>query len=135
VTDYDGDNVLDILTANQRTDNVTVLRGKGDGTFPAPASPLSMTYAVGSYPTALAVADLKNNGQLNIVTADRFDDAVTVLPGDNTFAEQTTNSAGIIPDAVITEDLDGDGVQDIVVANRGYDQHFITVSVMLGKGD
>ena len=49
VADINGDGRLDLITANEFSNDVSVLLGNGDGTFEAPRS-----IAVGSIPVALA---------------------------------------------------------------------------------
>ncbi len=62
VADVNGDGRLDLITANN---NVSVLLGKGDGTFQA-----EQRFAVGSVPFSVAVADVNGDGRLDLVTAN-----------------------------------------------------------------
>jgi len=76
--DFNGDGVPDLATANEHTNDVSVLLGNGDGTFPA--SP-THRYSVGSYPDALAAGDVDGDGKLDLVTANYLDATVSVLLG------------------------------------------------------
>ena len=84
VGDFRGNGLMDVVTGNNDTANtVSVLLGKGDGTF-AP----HVDYPVGSAPTGIAVGDFNGDGKLDIVVVYGFNDArVAVLlgNGDGTF--------------------------------------------------
>ena len=88
-------------------------------------------------PSALSLtpwrcADLTGDGKLDIVTANKGDNTVSVLlgNGNGTFPPQETFAVGAEPSSVAVADLTGDGIPDIVTAN--YSDH--TVSVLLGNG-
>jgi hypothetical protein len=59
--DFNGDGVLDIVTTNFASNNVTVLLG-ADGTV----FPTQNVYSVGTSPIGVAVADLNADGKLDI---------------------------------------------------------------------
>jgi FG-GAP-like repeat len=107
---------------------VSVLLGNGDGTF-AP----EVTYAVGSYPSAIVAGDFTDDGHLDLAVANNSDNTVSVLlgNGDGTFASQVTYAVGSYPSAIAAGDFTGDGHLDLAVANGGDG----TVSVLLGNGD
>ena len=66
--DFNKDGILDLAIANSSDNNVSVLLGKGDGTFaPAPGSPFDTG---GNLTTALAVGDFNNDGKLDVVATD-----------------------------------------------------------------
>ena len=65
VGDLNGDGHTDLVTANARSDNVSVLLGRGDGTFDDQA-----TYPVEGYPQCVALGDLNGDGHIDIVTAN-----------------------------------------------------------------
>jgi Bacterial Ig-like domain (group 3)/FG-GAP-like repeat/FG-GAP repeat/Beta-propeller repeat/NHL repeat len=107
---------------------VTILLGKGDGSFTAPA-PISAVNLRG-----IAVADFNGDGKPDL--------AATVFPsnqvvlylgnGDGTFnAAPTTTPTGIQPEAIVTGDFNNDGKADLAVGNQGDS----TVTIMLNNGD
>src|SRR5271167_4886963 len=68
VGDFNGDGRMDVVTGNSDTANtVSVLLGKGDGTF-AP----HVDYAVGAAPSGIAVGDFNGDGKLDIVVVYGF---------------------------------------------------------------
>jgi hypothetical protein len=128
VADLDGDSVLDLVTANLDSGDVSVLLGNGDGTFQAAA-----TLPVAAHPSSVAVADLDGDSILDLVTADGSYGNVSVLlgNGDGTFQAATAFAAGgDSPVSVAVADFDGDSVLDLVTANRFSND----VSVLLGLG-
>jgi hypothetical protein len=94
------------------------------------------TYAVGNGSgddNAVAVGDLTGNGISDIVTANEFDNDVSVLLGNSngTFQSQVTYAVGDDPTAVALADLTGNGILDIITENEVDG----TVSVLYGNGD
>ena len=127
VADFNGDGIADIATTNlgpTDTDgSITVLLGKGDGTF----APTSTSPVTGITPDAIAVGDFNGDGVPDLVAANGFSNTVTVLlgVGDGTFtpvaASPTTN---VDPAGFAVADFNGDGHSDLAVGNDGsYNSH------------
>jgi hypothetical protein len=147
--DFNHDGNLDLVTANSGAgyNDVSVLLGNGDGTFQGQVGYSTVQFAYDSYdgyydipvggygPVSVAVGDLRGDGNLDIVTANR-DNTVSVLlgNGDGTFQPAVTYSItdgkgnGYTPETVTVGDLNGH--LDIVVADVGDNR----VSVLLGDG-
>jgi hypothetical protein len=127
VGDFNRDGIPDLAVANF-SDTVSVLLGKGDGTFGSAAN-----YAVGSGPESVAVGDLNRDGIPDLVVANAFSNTVSVLlgNGDGTFQSAISYAVGGTPDSVAVGDFNRDGIPDLAVANFTTS----TVSVLLGKGD
>jgi hypothetical protein len=132
VGDINGDGIPDIVTANSvgygSGGTVSVLLGKGDGTF-GPRT----DYDVGDGALIPALADLNGDGRLDIVTANDYGRGMTVLlnNGDGTFA-RTDYAPGIgLVTSLAVGDLNGDGHPDIVLGDYSNSK----VVVMLNNGD
>ena len=113
---------------NSADGTVSVRLGNGDGTFQA-----MQTYPVGPNPQRLFLADLRNNGKLDIVTMNFGDNTVSVLRslGNGTFAARVDYPAGNSPRSVAAADFNGDGKLDLAVANKTSN----AVSILLGNGN
>ena len=66
--------MLDVAVANLFSDDVSVLRGLGDGRLQ-----LSASFDVGELPRSVARADLDGDGIPDLVTANTNSDDVSVL--------------------------------------------------------
>src|SRR5262249_28291469 len=75
VADFNHDNILDIVTANQGT--VSYLQGYGNGTFLN-----SVTYPAGPGAYWVEVADFNGDGDMDLVTANPNNETVSVLLGN-----------------------------------------------------
>jgi hypothetical protein len=132
VGDLNGDGNPDIVTADTSVGEVSVLLGKGDGTFRA-----QQTYAAGCGPFYVAMKDLNGDGNLDLAvsTGQCLDgtDSVNILlgNGDGTFQPLVGYPSGADGVYVSAEDLNGDGVPDLAVSNYLGN----TVSILLGNGD
>ena len=82
VADFNGDHISDLVTVNAGSADITVLLGKGDGTFGAPISS-----PVGQSPNGVAVADFNGDGKTDAAVVDPNTNVVWVLlgKGDGTF--------------------------------------------------
>jgi hypothetical protein len=126
--DLNGDGVLDIVTPNTVSHDVSVLLGRGEGTFRPAAN-----FPAGKGPRTAVTADFDEDGRVDVAVSDVFDRAVLVLRGDGRggLGPPTRYPAGEQPRNLITRDLDRDGHADLAVVNRRDD----TVGVYLGRGD
>ena len=131
VGDFDNDTRLDIVVANNGTDNVMVLFGSGYGTFIKQTS-----YSTGnnSNPRGISVADFNSDSRLDIVVANSNANNIGVFlsNGTGTFSKQITYSTGIgsQPCSVAVLDFNNDTRLDIAVANYGSN----SVSILFGDG-
>ncbi len=124
--DFNGDGKLDMVVTNDGSNNVSVLMGKGDGTFQA-----AVNYPAGTNPTSLTVGDFNGDGKLDLAVANNGTNTVSIFlgKGDGTFQAAVNYPAGTNPTSVAVGDFNGDGKLDLAVANSG------NVSILLGNGD
>jgi len=141
VGDFNGDGIPDLAVANAGGyysftggGSVSVLLGKGDGTF-QPA----VNYFVGDSSTSVAVGDLNGDGIVDLAVSDSSGNQVRVLlgKGDGTFELAGTYPAGVGPRSVAIADFNGDGRLDLAVADEGTAPNYAdgSLSVLLGNGD
>lgn len=128
VADVNRDAVADLVVPNTFSGNVSVLLGKGDGTFGSPAN-----YDAGDRPRTVAVADFDEDGVTDLAVANVRSNSASVLMGkeDGTFEAAVDYPVGEGPRTITTDDFDGDGITDLAVVNRFSDD----VSILVGEGD
>ena len=111
---FDDRDVLDLVVPNRGSHTVSVLLGRGDGTFFA--RPCNV---VGQDPEAIVIADFNGDGNGDVATANRVSDDVSVLfgLGHGAFKPAVSFEVGEGPVALIAEDLNGDGYVDLATKN------------------
>jgi hypothetical protein len=78
VTDLNGDGTKDVVVPGESADLVSVLLGRGDGSFdPAATYPTG----AGTYPIDVEVADLDGDNVLDLATANANSSAISILAG------------------------------------------------------
>ena len=127
------DNILDLAVANKAANTVSILLGKGDGTFQP-----RVDIPTGRAPVSVIAAnfhDSTGTGFIDLAVANQDDNSISIFQGngDGTFQAPALIQlpAGFSPAALAATDLNGDGHADLVVADQGHN----TISVFLGNGD
>ena len=123
VGDFNGDGITDLLVDDEDTGKLTVLLGKGDGTFTVGQS---MPFNTAS----LAVADFNRDGKADAAVAGNNGTTVLLGNGDGTFTA-APNQPQIGSFQVVAADFNGDGKIDLAVVGPGTN----TASILLGNGD
>jgi len=139
--DLNKDGHADIVTTNLDGNNTTILLGDGKGNFhEPPGSP----FACGDSPFGVAIGDINNDGNLDlaivnspsVTSSNTGRDGLWILLGDGKgkFATMSGSpfTTGIGPTRVAIGDMNGDGIQDIAVAN--YKSGTVTIFIMGKKG-
>lgn len=136
--DFNHDNKPDIVTTNLDGDNVTILLGDGKGSF------IKRFLDAGNTPFGVAVADLNGDGiaDLAVINSPSISggktgkDGLTILIGDGkgnfTMLKGSPFDSGMGPTRVATGDLNGDGINDVVVTN--YNSADVSIYYMGKKG-
>jgi hypothetical protein len=130
VGDFNGDGIPDLVVANSGSNSVSVLLGKGDGTFQGVQS-----YDTGAAPMFVAVGDFNGDGVPDLAVANKGSANVSILLGvsDGTFRAAQSYDAGTSPQSLVVSDFNRDGHADLAVANDIIGAG--TVSILLGNGD
>ncbi len=126
--DVDGDGSIDAVTANNGSDDVTVLLNNGSG-----GMDLVATLAAGSGPSAVGAADFDNDGNVDLAVVNVSDSSVSLFSGngDGTFGAPSTVAVGLFPEDIVVADFDEDGDSDFATSDLFGD----TVTIRLGNGD
>jgi hypothetical protein len=129
--DLNGDHFPDLAVTGPMSGSVAVFINDGTGKFLNP-----VTYSAGGGEVVdVKIADLRNNGRQDLVTANRDHGMVVLLSnGDGTFGKPTiyqpTFQNWQPPDACTVADFNLDGKLDVACAPEGNDAY-----VFYGKGN
>lgn len=125
--DMNGDGILDLVTGDYQG-TVSVLLGKGRGTFQAP---VDYKLPQNTEVDGLVAADFNGDGTIDIA-ASELNDSVAVLlgNGDGTLRSVVEYPAGTVyVYQLASSDFNHDGIPDLVTAGIN------DIAVLLGKGD
>jgi hypothetical protein len=134
--DLNSDGKPDLVIANNFYSTISVLRN----TTPAGSSIASFVaapdFAAGAGPYAVVLADFDADGRPDLVVANEFSNTISIFANQTvagastiTLLSRGTVDVGARPHAIATEDLNGDRMRDLAVANTDAD----SVSVVLNQ--
>lgn len=128
------DTNLDLAVVNKLLNSVSILLGKGDGTF-TKTTPDLMT---GKSPVSAVAANFHDalaGSSLDLAVANQADNSISIFQGngDGTFKAPTLIQlpAGFQPTGIAATALSASGHTDLIVTEQGNN----SVSVFLGNGD
>ncbi|MBN1163251.1 MAG: VCBS repeat-containing protein [Candidatus Krumholzibacteriota bacterium] len=123
----DGVILIDLVVANNLSDNISVLLGKGDGTLEE-----AKDYPAGDGPYAVSSCYLNADSDVDLAVASYNSDQVSVLlgKGGGTFGEAMHYKAGNGPRCVFSCDMNGDGEPDLVTANYFSDDATVLLNIV-----
>jgi hypothetical protein len=131
VGNFNGDPHPDLAVANSGSSNVSVLLGKGDGTFISGPGP----FDAGDSPSSVAVGDFNGDAHPDLAVANSiYFGTVSVLlgQGGGGFGKPTPfGTVGQDPASVAVGDVTGDSRLDLAVAEA----FSADVAVLFGHGD
>jgi len=136
VADFNGDGKLDLVIGNQSgastPGSVSILMGKGDGTFSA-----TVSYNVGLTPLSMVSTDFNGDGKADLAVLDTSregaGDTLYIFLGnaDGTLRTPSSSNPGTSIGALSYTDLNHDGNQDLLIS----DTDGGAVAVLFGNGD
>lgn len=130
VSNFNTDDWVDIVVANEGTNDISVYLG-----FHYPTFADSQNYVTGTnaIPSSLASADFNEDHYLDLVVANNMNDNIRIFfgSGNGSFGNQSTYSTGASssPTFVVVVDLNNDAHLDIAVTVKGY------IVIFLGYGN
>lgn len=129
--DFNGDGIPDfaMIPVNNSVTSITVLLGKGDGTFTTVSTSFS---AISAY-SQMAVGDFNGDGIPDLVITPGSSGPLQIWlgNGDGTFTLKSSYAVSVGGPAV--GDFNGDGNADIAVIDNYSNQD--SIAVLLGNGD
>lgn len=125
--DFDLDGHLDLITVDQISHRISLVKGFGDGTFRQ-----FNQLEVGVTPTGVQYVDVNGDGNPDIVTTNFLTQGVTVNLGDGAggFAPKLRTAVGATPFGLVVGNWDGDAFPDVATVNSTLD----TITILPGLG-
>jgi FG-GAP-like repeat/IPT/TIG domain/FG-GAP repeat len=123
IGDLDGDGKLDLATANNISNTVSVLRNtSSSGSITTGSFAGKVDFATGLNPNSVSISDLDGDGKSDLATANYSVNSISVFQNTSSVGSITTGSfankvdftTGSGPYSVKIGDLDGDGKPDLV---------------------
>jgi FG-GAP-like repeat len=141
VDDFNGDGNPDLAVVNQNCPiypcppgYVSVLLGKGDGTF-QPA----VNYTVGTVPWPIGKGDFNGDKKVDLAVANHSDGTVSILRGvgDGTFQSHVDYSSGpfSIPNSMAVGDFNRNGELDLALGTGNGIYGNPAIALLFGNGD
>lgn len=135
LADFDGNGTPDIAVAVPLDNAVSILLGRGNGTFQT-----YVEYATPEEPSAVAAADFNRDGNVDLAVSSTSANTVSILlgNGNGTFQNHVDYQTGPYPTFVGVADLNGDGKLDLAIADANCTDSpcgFGSISILLGVGD
>ena len=117
VGDFNGDSKQDIAVANSGSNDVSILLGKGDGTY-QPA----MNFPAGNNQQSIAIGDFNGDGKLDLAllqesTSGASNVGILLGKGDGTFQAPNTTALTAFAGRMVVADFNLDKKSDLAVSN------------------
>ena len=126
VEDINEDNIMDVITANTNSHDISILYGNGTGSFP-----VTVNFSVGLQPGKVFVSDVNGEGKKDIVVLNMQSGDVSILlsQGSNVFIESTKSPITVVsePRGLIVADVTGGPLPDIITCSKGKTENVIQI--------
>ena len=138
VENLNADIFSDVIVANYDSNDINVFLSQGNSNF------IKIVLQTGIQPVSVAASDLNGDGLKDIIVANMGNtipggNSISIFnnQGNNSFVNTATLSVGIRPVEVISEDLNLDGLNDIITVNAGPRDASRpgSISVLLNQGN
>jgi hypothetical protein len=126
VVDMDRDGLLDVVTLNSGSSDLSVLRNRGDGTLEG-----ILTFQVRRSPVSMVAADLDGDGSPDLAVGHQLFYLSVLLRHGAAFAEPVEYWIFYHPTAITAADLDRDGDLDLALVEDLADR----VTILRNRGD
>ncbi len=128
VGDLNGDGNTDLMVDDEDTGMLTVLLGKGDGTFTVGQSMVYSTFSI-------AIADFNGDGKLDAALSGSVETTIMLGNGDGTFTA-APNPPQMDSSQLVAADFNGDGKIDLAIAGFSNTTFANTpITILQGNGD
>ena len=126
LADLNNDGILDVVTSDKNSNQVSVFFGNLDGTFK-----VRLSLNVGTGPIDAAIYDYNGDGYLDIATGDESSGGISVLigNGNGTFKAKVSYGTGSGTASIFAADFNKDGALDLYTSDFGSN----SLSVLLGS--
>ncbi len=130
IADFNGDGIPDLAVTNSSTttNDISIMFGRGDGTFQNP-----INYRLDLPPYFVAAGDLNHDGEPDLAITNQLGVEVLLNYDHGSFKSPITYTADKTPATVAIHDFNGDKNPDLAVTDGLYPDE--NVSILLGNGD
>jgi hypothetical protein len=135
--DFNGDGKPDMVVTNASSNSVSVLLNTTPTGNSIPTFSAKTDFTTGTFPYAVSVYDINNDGKPDMAVANYDANSVSVFlntttPGASTptFTGKTDFTTGTSPSSVSICDLNGDGKPDMAATNYGSDNVSVLFNTM-----
>lgn len=127
--DLNGDGILDLVVPNRDNGNLSILIGRGDGSFELQAE----AFPGGNCPIFAAVGDFNLDQKDDLAVINHLCSTLVVFlsAGDGSYSDRLVYPTSAEPRSIVAGDWNGDQVPDLAIANRLAG----TISIFPGVGD
>lgn len=127
IGDLDGDGKPDLAVPNYMNNTVSVFRNNSEpGTISTGSFDPRVDFPVGSNPYRVAIGDIDGDGKPDLIVTNWSSNTVSILKNLSSagsftlssFATKVDFTTGTNPGQIAIADIDGDGKQDVTIANQ-----------------